>query len=485
MMPVDDHSVRDDLGGVVASGSGSVLAAIIHLSDLHVLDAASPARAEWVELEAHDPHWRPLLHLHRPYDALTAFALHAHVRTVADAPVGPSTGRTFDIAVSSGDNIDNAQRNELDAYLALMAGGVAQLDAHGSAQDARPDTFDGLWPYWSPDASVADGWRALGYPVVDDFIARASAPIVSAGIGLPWTSVPGNHDLMRQGTALPNAAMDVLAVAPVKSLRAPDGFRPADSLAAYLTTPEAFSAGPTFPIVADAARRAIDRREWIRAHVDARALGYGPAHVRSGNTDTVVDLEHVRLVLLDTNHPDGDYQGSIGVGQLAWLDERLAEVGADSGRLAVVISHHGADSLVNDRGHDPDRRLAPALIDVVHRHPCVVAWLVGHRHINRIEPRRGPAGGFWEITTASIIDWPSQTRAVELIRHADGTIELICTLLDHADEPDGLATLHRDLAHRFTTTGVATRVAGRAGDGNVRLLLPPRSQGFGSQGFGS
>ena len=468
------HTVRTDLGGQPGSGMGSVLASIIHLSDLHVLDAASPARAEWVELEAHDPHWRPLLHLHRPYDALTAFAVHAHVRTIAEAPVGPTTGRTFDIAVSSGDNIDNAQRNELDAYLALMAGGIARLDANGSAQDARPGTFEGPWPYWSPDADVDDRWRMLGYPVVDDFIARASAPIVSAGIGLPWTSVPGNHDLMRQGTALPSDAMDMLAVAPAKSLRAPSGFRPADPLDAYLTAPEAFSAGPTFPIVSDAARRAIDHPEWVRAHIDAGALGYDLSNLESGTTDAVVDLEHVRLVLFDTNHPDGDYQGSVGVQQLAWLDERLAEVDAQSGRLAVLVSHHGADSLVNDRGHDPDRRLASALVDVVHRHPCVVAWLVGHRHINRIEPRPGPSGGFWEITTASIIDWPSQTRAVEIVRHADGTIELTCTLLEHDDDHDGLGTLHRDLAHRFTTTGVATRMAGRDGDGNVRLLLPPR-----------
>ena len=51
--------------------------------------------------------------------------------------------------------------------------------------------------------------------------------------------------------------------------------------------------------------------------------------------------------------------------------------------------------------------LAAPLLEVVHRHPCVVLWLTGHRHIHRITPRPGAAGGFWEITTASIIDWPS------------------------------------------------------------------------------
>jgi metallophosphoesterase (TIGR03767 family) len=472
-------AVRNDLGGHVVVENGETLFSLVHISDMHVLDAASPARAEWVELEGHDPLWRPLLHLHRPYDTLTAFALHAHVEAIANDPVGPVTGRPFDIVVSSGDNIDNAQRNELDAYLAIVAGGVTRLDAHGSAQDADADPAIRPWPYWSPDPSVPDMWRAVGYPVVDDLIERASAPVASRGLGIDWTSVPGNHDLMRQGTALPNPAIDAIAVAPVKSLRRPAGFTPADPLDLYLDHPQDFSVGKGFAIDASAARRSIDRGEWIEGHIAAGALGYTAANLESGSIDTVIDFEHVRLILLDTNHPAGDYEGSVGVNQLAWLEDRLAEVdrataSGSTRRLAILVSHHGADTLVNERGHDPARRLASELTDVVHRHACVVAWLVGHRHINRIEPRRGAAGGFWEITTSSTIDWPSQTRAIELVRHDDGSVELLCTMIDHDDSADGLATLHRQLAHRFATTGVATRMSGREGDGDVRLLLPPR-----------
>ena len=472
-----ERMLRTELGGTPADGAGETLLSLVHLTDMHILDAASPARAEWVELEAGDPLWQPLLHMHRPYDTLTAFALDAHVRSIAADPVGPATGRPFDIAVSTGDNIDNAQRNELDAYLSIMGGGVAQLDARGSAQDASTPSRCGdgrhPWPYWSPDRSVIDEWRALGYPAVDDFVERASAPIVSAGIGIAWTSVPGNHDLMRQGTALPNPAIDAIAAGPTKSLRRPAGFAPGSPLDAYLDEPEAFSMGAAFAIEALSTRRSIDRVEWIEQHVEAGASGLTRAHVADGCADTIIDLEHVRLILLDTNHPDGDYQGSVGVAQLEWLDERLAEVDRDN-RLAVLVSHHGADSLVNERGSNPSRRLADCFTSVVHRHPCAVAWLVGHRHINRIESRPGESGGFWEITTSSTIDWPSQTRAIELVRHRDGSIELICTMRDHDDAPDGLATLHRDLARRFARTGAATRMAGRDGDGDVRLLLPQR-----------
>jgi hypothetical protein len=114
------------------------------------------------------------------------------------------------------------------------------------------------------------------------------------------------------------------------------------------------------------------------------------------------------------------------------------------------------------------------MAEVVHRHPCVVGWLVGHRHINRIEPRPGAAGGFWEITTSSIIDWPSQTRAIDVIRRVDGSYELASTLIDHRDAADGLGSLHRDLARRFRSPRVAARMSGRDIDGDVRLVLPKR-----------
>ncbi|MEO7398158.1 MAG: hypothetical protein ABIW84_06300 [Ilumatobacteraceae bacterium] len=474
------HVTRTDLGGNVpsdsapeiSSGRAEVLISLVHLSDMHVLDAVSPARAEWIELAAADPVWGPLLHTHRPYEALTAFALHAHICTIRNRPIGRATGRAFDLAISTGDNIDNAQRNELDAYLALMRGGVAQMTARGSAQDA-PKDHDDRWPYWSPDAEVEDDWRRRGYPVVEDFIERASGPIRSDGLDMCWTSIPGNHDLMRQGTALPTPLMDERAVGAEKSLRRPAGFAPADPLSHFVDHPETFSNGATFRIAADPDRRAIDREEWIAAHVAAGALGYADDAARM-SIDRVIDTDHVRFVLLDTNHPFGDYHGSIGTEQLSWLDERLAEVDIEPNRIAIIVSHHGADTLVNDRGGHEERRLAGDMTTLVHRHPCAIAWLVGHRHINRIEARAGAAGGFWEITTSSTIDWPSQTRSLEVIRHGDGTLELICTMIDHEDAPDGMATLHRDLARRFATDGIAAKLAGRDLDRDVRLVLPPR-----------
>ena len=477
-MASGNHRIRTDLGGTVHDPNrGRTVVRLVHLSDLHVIDVASPARAEWVELLGDDPKWRPLLHMHRPYEALTHWALAAHVEAIHRDPTAPWTGGAYDLALSTGDNIDNAQRNELDAYLAIMSGGQAQLRASGGPQDPEGDaSVAAPWPFWCPEPGVDDTWKPLGYPAVEGWFERVDAPVTSPGLGIPWASLPGNHDVMRQGTALTNQRLERIAVGSGKSLQRPPGFLPDDPGTMFVDSPERFSCGPMRPVTSDPDRRAIDMQEWFAAHAAAGAVGDDGEHVRDtgpGCGDKVIDVGDVRIVVLDTNHPDGDYQGSVGTAQLAWLDERLAAVDAEPGRYAIIASHHGSASLDNVRGGRPDRHLGDALLDVVHRHPCAIAWLVGHRHVHRIEPRPGAAGGFWEISTGSIIDWPSQVRAVEVVEHADGSVEIVTTLLDHGAPSGSLAALHRDVASRFAGS-FAAAMAGSPGDGTARLMLPVR-----------
>jgi metallophosphoesterase (TIGR03767 family) len=445
------------------TGPGEPIASLWHLSDLHVLDAASPMRFEWIETLAHDPRWRPLLHMHRPQESLVPWAVAAHVAAIrGDEPV--------DLVISTGDNIDNAQRNELDAYLALVAGGTSRLSPLGGAQDAPALAPGEVWPYWSPLADVADSWKPRGFPVIDDLLERAAEPLHSAGVGMPWTSLPGNHDLLCQGTAFVNDALTAVAVGGRKALGAPGDFEPEDVLSLFVDAPDRFIGIGDRVVTPDPSRRGIDLAEWIDAHAAAGALGWFEGRSPTGRADAVIELGEVTVVLLDTNHPLGDYQGSIGTAQVEWLDGVLAGVDA-AGGLAVVASHHGPDSLENERGHDPDRLLAAPLLAAVHRHPSVVLWLSGHRHIHRITPRHGDLGGFWEITTASVIDWPSERRRIELRRHPDGTVEIVATVHAHGAAEGSLAACHASLAQRFGGSQVRQAMAGTETDRDVRLFV--------------
>ena len=130
---------------------------------------------------------------------------------------------------------------------------------------------------------------------------------------------------------------------------------------------------------------------------------------------------------------------------------------------------------------------------LLHRFPNVVLWLNGHTHTNEVRPRRDPdrpGRGFWEVTTCAVVDWPCQTRLVELA-DSGGQLSITCTMVDH-DAPLGprmpaslsqataaqfspgdLAALHRELAANIPFGGEHPGRTGAVTDRNVELLISP------------
>ena len=65
--------------------------------------------------------------------------------------------------------------------------------------------------------------------------------------------------------------------------------------------------------------------------------------------------------------------------------------------------------------------------------PNVVAYVSGHTHANAVRFYGGRRGrGFWEVNTASHIDWPQQSRLIEVMDNRDGTLSIFGTVLDTA-----------------------------------------------------
>ena len=488
--PGEMETLRSELGGdpvALTPGRGRVLLRLLHVTDTHVMDAGSPARADWVEVRATEKKWHPLLHMARPHDVLAnwgAAAFCAAIQASADAGT--------DAVIFTGDNTDNAQRNELDAFVALAGGGSFAFPYEGPqrstwAQDERSNdpvhhTTSGLWPFWTPDGGRPDRFRSeYGFPLVNGLLDAASAPISSPGVGMAWLAALGNHDVMRQGTVFTTPEIERIAVGAWRALGSPAGFDPVDPLATYLDDPTAFSNGqPRFDVRADPGRRAVTSTESIRALGTGGAV-QGVRRVDDG-TDFVHDTEHVRIIVLDTNHPSGHYQGSVGLAQLAWLDDRLREA---QDRPVVVASHHGSVSLDNTyENPDPtDRRLAADLEPVLLRYGNVVAWLAGHRHVHRIRPLANPAtglAGLWEITTSSTIDWPCQIRTVEIVVGDDGSIGVHTEVLDHdavdarVDVLDAtsLAAWHRGIALNSDRADGRSGREGTPSDRNTYLARP-------------
>ena len=150
------------------------------------------------------------------------------------------------------------------------------------------------------------------------------------------------------------------------------------------------------------------------------------------------------------------------------------------------MSHH--NSLTLNNGAQPAFGATQPLIHadefiaMLHEYPNMVAWINGHTHNNTIQAHPTPDrdGGFWEITTASCIDFPQQQQMIEIVDNRDGTMSLFTTVVDHASPAEwttddfsqvGLASLSRELASNdFTEKPLMRR--GAPDDRNTELLLP-------------
>ncbi|MGH3151535.1 MAG: TIGR03767 family metallophosphoesterase, partial [Streptosporangiaceae bacterium] len=512
--PGEPHLVRDDLGAAGPSGPsgpsaaepGRALACLVHITDLQLADVQSPARFEFLNARFADPRYAEIIPVQRPQEALTVHAVDATLRTLGGVR-GPATGLPLQLAVTTGDAIDNAQWNELQVFLALFDGGVVSPDSGGPGYEGV-QSLD--WPgdiFWRPDGPGHGGpdvfRREFGFPDCPGLLQRALREFSAAGLGLPWLSCFGNHEALTQGVGTQTPGLASALIGNLKPADLPADFDHDRALELFTTRPEAFMAGPTRAVAPDAFRRPITRRDFVDAHLRAgsRPFGHGFSERNrlDGTAYYVYDTPAVRFIALDTNCLAGGAGGCLDRDQVRWLEARLGEVhsayrGPDGSeirtghddRLVVLFSHHGTDTLDNTRGGhtgpDGEPLLGAGLLGLLHRFPNVVLWLNGHTHTNAVRLRRDPsdpARGFWEVTTCALVDWPCQTRVVELVDHAE-YLSIVATMVDH-DTPaapgtletsDELASLHRELAANVPWD-VAT-LAGRPADRNVELrIIPP------------
>jgi metallophosphoesterase (TIGR03767 family) len=505
----EPHIVREDLGAPDPArvlAAGRPLLTLAHLTDLQLADVQSPSRFEFLNRHFGDLRYAKIVPVQRPQEALTVHAVDATLRTL-NAVRGPVTGMPPQLAVTTGDAIDNAQWNEMQTFLALFDGGLVRPDSGGPGYEGvqSPDWPDDI--FWRPDGAGATGEdifrREFGFPHHPGLLERALREFTATGLSVPWLSCFGNHEALNQGVGVLTPGLADALVGGRKPVRLPSDFDHDRALELFTDQPEAFMAGPARTVTADPSRRTITRREFAEAHFrpGSRPFGHGFSEQNrlDGTAYYVHDLQAARLIALDTNCIAGGAAGSVDRDQARWLEARLAEVhsayrGPDGrdvrtgndDRLVILFSHHGADTLTNTRC-DPAGPAGGALLGsaellgLLHRFPNVVLWLNGHTHTNAIRPRRdpdGPARGFWEVTTCAIIDWPSQTRLIELI-DSGGYLSIVCTMVDH-DAPvtprsletsDDLASLHRELAANVPYGGAGSGLSGAIADRNTELRL--------------
>lgn len=500
--------VRDDLcpGKPGRDDTRTPLASLVQFTDLHMIDAQSPVRFEWL----HDVTGSAF----RPQEALGTQGGAQLVRRINQIGKGPFTGRPFDAVVTTGDNTDNHEHVEADWFLTLMSGGSI------TPNTGADDRWEGVQTggdknYYLVEKAVQDRYKDAGFPTITGFFDRATATHTSEGLRTKWYCVFGNHDDSIAGTLPTNTAgLKDMYTGSFKFNGFDTTTADAALKAAFATGSSAIIRTSTQPstgwkVTPDERRRTFTPAEFMAMHLEPKYTGPGPwghgftpqAVAERKGYYTFRIAPGVTGIAMDSTNHAGFTEGSIGDAQFKWIQKTI-EAGSsryidvwgrevrtgNTDELFVLFSHHTSDTMGNiliDPSNPEIRHIGLELRNTLQRYPNVVAWVNGHTHTNKITPHHhsDPTRSFWEINTASHVDFPQHARIIDVCDNKDGTLSLFTTLVEsaapyQASYTDGsqaaLASVYRELSYNDIHRDLGQ--LGTDTDRNTELLL--RHPGF-------
>jgi 3',5'-cyclic AMP phosphodiesterase CpdA len=412
------------------------LATFVAIGDPEITDPQSPARVEML-----DRYGAPFTAAFRPQETLTGQVFAASLATV-DA-LHPSA------VVFTGDMINNDQENELDEFLAILRGGRVTSDSGGPGYQGVQAASDPDPYYYRP---------AVDPPQHPGLLGAAVQPFSSPGVHVPWYPVVGDHDLLVEGNLPATSATNAIATGSEK---------PVSLNQTALQIAKTRELKPQ--LVASLLAHGIPGT-WTHVTSDPRRRELAPAQVLArlrrasgvGGHGRLLDYtfplgRKLTGIALDLVSRTGSAEGVIRASQVRWLGAQLKAAGS---RSVIAFSHSALSSCIHGD-------TALALLD---HDPHVVATISGGSHRSKIEPRNTPAGGYWEISTSSLLDYPEQARAFRLQRTANGGLVLQTWMLD-PDPSNRLATISMQLAYLDFQGGRTLGFSGEPGDRNASLYL--------------
>lgn len=450
---------------------GKTLAAFVHLSDLHICDAESPSRIEYLDryADADSPYRGELGHIgtYRANEILTTHVLTAMVDTINEIETAPLTGSEIDAVVITGDMTDNAQENETQWYLNVLNGGAVQPASGDSTKSewvgSQNVPFDKK--YWHPDGAPTgkeedDPTRLFGFPKVPNLPEIAREKFNSSGLTKPWYAVYGNHDLLLQGTVAPDQKLLDLSIGDQRIVGLPKDFEIPKIKPSFAEVGPVWylhdETSPRQTITPDKKRRFNDASEFAKAHLATGDHGFTQWNVESNRAHWTKDVGDITLIALDTVNPWGGWQGSIDEEQLQWVEDLLIK---NQNRYVVLLSHHPAFTWINPFSPEgePRRVLFDEFMQMLDKHPNVIAWIAGHVHYHWADYlKRSDGSQILHITTASQVDWPQQGRIIEIVKEDSGNIAFGSTAIDHKGEVEWA---NKELNY-LTMAGLSRALAG-------------------------
>ena len=456
VLPGEGHLLRDDLGATTATPLSNKLsmAYFYLMTDIHITDEEAPSRLIFFDFLV-DSAWRP-------QEDRGVHVLDAAIQT--GNGLMETYGRDFDFVMSLGDNVDNAQDNEITWFIQALKG------AEGLNPDSGDEgrTFGNQTSFVYVDGNSNDVFEALGLKE-----------------GIPFYTAVGNHDALWTGTfAEPLAKPDLFVgewsplgflsidhprfwfnQLPVcVSTAGCDGSLSVEASAASMSVlgmaPMSRDPGVSKmeanALVGEFLRQNLGEVQSSQTFDDRKYINHDHFVERMKDEGFILigedvpenmgyyyfDAEEfpVRYIVMDTEDRPWLSEGGVSNEQFAWIEQKIWEATDSSDpRLVVITSHHevedGLVCLLCDYKDGEDLR------DLFCEYPNVIMVLNGHGHDNRVLaqrcPEAKPSHGFWEVETASLIDFPQQTRIAEIAYNYDGTGSVLLTMVNHQSHESG------------------------------------------------
>lgn len=326
---------------------------------------------------------------------------------------------------------------------------LRQIANQLAAQLGRDDTG-------ATDPSRQTLTQAPGLPQVLRCTEGAEA-CENQALKTPWYVAFGNHDGYLRGTAAMGAGPNE---ASFLSTGRRHIVQPKEFIQEFFET-SSQPVGHGFNFV-DASRRDDNNK------ANDGYYAFSSANFRMIVLNTVIDGTDPRLPSDLARNPLALADGSVDRAQFEWLKAELDQAYKNQ-KLVMIFSHHPDLTFVefgNFAAAVPNDITVKELDAELASYPNVVAWLAGHTHLHRVRAfavNLGDDGkltgsngeisapvtckktglgtdgkphcrGFWQVETASLIDFPQEQRLIEVFDNGDGSGTLRGPILTHTFE---------------------------------------------------
>jgi metallophosphoesterase (TIGR03768 family) len=422
--------------------NSAILLNFFALTDIHLTDKESPGEAVVFGLPPFN-----IISAYSPIMPYTTHVLDAAIQTVNAL----HEKKPFDFGISLGDDANNTQYNEVRWFIDIMDGKRINPDS-GVKDDPIP----------GPHNDYQDEYQAAGL-----------------NKSIPWYQTLGNHDHFWIGT---NPVNDYIrhtlvsdSILKMGNIFAPGGFHQRDYYVGVLDgrtiNGDVTGAGPVkgtkeITVPSDPHRRSLRREEWMTEFFNSTSKpsghGFNKEDAERGfacySFEPKPDIP-IKVIVLDDTQKDTDPDvhgyghGSLDQERYEWLVSEL-DKGQAEGKLMIIACHipFGVEESGSFIGWWSEAFVTEsALIAKLNTYPNLLAWIAGHRHVNKVTAFKSPDPkhpelGFWEIESSSLREFPEQFRTFEIVRNSDNTISIFTTNIDPAVKEGSLAATSRSYA---------------------------------------